>query len=531
MKILNLVQGTPEWIAARTNYFTASEAPAMLGLSKYKSRDQLLREKATGVTEDVDAAKQRLFDAGHDAEDGARPIVEAMIGEDLFPATGTLVVEGLPLLASFDGINMAEDTCWENKLYRADLAQDIEAGEIDDLYWPQLEQQLLVSGAERVYFTASDGTKENTIGIWYASVPARRRRLIASWKQFAEDLANYKPAEVIPAAVATPINELPALNIQIIGNVVASNLADWKGVVTQRIDAINTNLQTDQDFADADAMTKFLDDGEKKIDLVKAQAQAQAEPIDTLFRALDEIRESMRQKRLSLEKLVKARKESIRSEIMQSGQAELTAHIKALNKRLARVMMPAIPADFAGAMKGKKTVDSLKSAVSTVLANAKVEADTTAERIEANLSILDALAGEYMTLFADLASIANKQTDDFTALVKTRIAEHKESEEKRRQEEQARQARAAEVATSPAQSAAPVATTERQAAVSPVIADAADAAKAMIPSPAVIAPARVAGEPDTAWQIAGRVSEMNEMERCRVLQFCERVIEQRQAAA
>ena len=47
MKTLDLIQGSPEWLAARAQYFTASEAPAMLGLSKYKTRQELLREKAT----------------------------------------------------------------------------------------------------------------------------------------------------------------------------------------------------------------------------------------------------------------------------------------------------------------------------------------------------------------------------------------------------------------------------------------------------------------------------------------------------
>ena len=338
MKTLNVQQGSPEWLSLRTNHFTASEAPAMLGLSKYKSRDQLLREKATGLSEEVGAAKQRLFDAGHAAEEAARPIVEQMIGEDLFPATGTQDIEGLPLLASFDGINMAGDTCWENKLFRADLAQDIEAGEIDDLYWPQLEQQLLVSGAERVYFTASDGTEERTTGLWYASVPARRQRLIAGWKQFSEDLANYKPVEVIPAAVAAPISDLPALSVQIVGSVIASNLGEWQNIVAHRIESINTDLQTDQDFADAESMTKFLADGEKSLELVKKTAQSQAEPIDTLFRAIDDVHEMLRQKRLILEKLVKARKESIRTEIMQAGQSDLADYIKGLNKRLGRVL-------------------------------------------------------------------------------------------------------------------------------------------------------------------------------------------------
>ncbi len=51
MKELNLIQGSPEWMAARTKYFTASEANAMMGESKYQSRSALLKQKATGIAE------------------------------------------------------------------------------------------------------------------------------------------------------------------------------------------------------------------------------------------------------------------------------------------------------------------------------------------------------------------------------------------------------------------------------------------------------------------------------------------------
>ena len=73
MKQHNLIQGSPEWHAHRANHFNASDAPAMMGCSPYKTRTQLLHEKHTGVTPEVDAATQRRFDAGHAAEAAARP--------------------------------------------------------------------------------------------------------------------------------------------------------------------------------------------------------------------------------------------------------------------------------------------------------------------------------------------------------------------------------------------------------------------------------------------------------------------------
>lgn len=537
METLNLIQGSEEWLAIRAQHFTASEASAMLGLSKYMSRQELLRQKATGYMPDVDSFKQRLFDAGHDAEDKARPIAESIIGQTLYPATGRLVVDGLPLLASFDGITMDEEECWENKLFNQSLASDLEAGHIDDHYWPQLEQQLLVSGANRVYFTASDGTLENTIGMWYQSVPKRRQQLIAGWKQFAEDMANYQHVEQAPAAVAAPIKELPALIVQITGQVSESNLEEWKSVVTARIDSINTDLQNDQDFADAATMVNFLGDGEKKIDLVKSQAQAQAAPIDTLFRALDEIKESMKAKRLELNRLVEARKVTIRAEILAEGKTKLADHIAELNKKLARVQMPVIKADFEGAMRSKKSVASLRESVNNEFLRAQRDADDIAERIQINLATLDEQK-DHAFLFNDLASLVMKAPDDLANVIKLRVSEH-QAEQNRKLEAERERIRKEEQERADREAAAKV---EAAKPVQPVVETNTPQPEARSPAPDIVpvpvlhavAPAGSAPAPatqDTAWKIAGLVSGMQEIERVRVLQFCERVIEQRKEVA
>lgn len=434
MNIIDAPQGSDLWLQIRASHFTASEAPAMLGLSKYKTRQELLREKATGLTEEVDANKQRLFDRGHEAEATARPLAEAYLQEDLFPATGAAEIDGLPLLASFDGLNMEETLVWENKLANDGVEAMIADGDLSGTYWPQVEQQLLVSGADRALFTACDG-ETITAQLWYESQPERRTQLIAGWKQFAEDLAGYQHVEAAPVAVAAPINELPALMVEITGSVTASNLVQWKEIVTERIAGINTDLQTDEDFANADAMVKFLDDGEKRIDLVKSQAQANAADIDRVFRALDEIKASMRAKRLELDKLVTKRKESIKIEIMQGGKDALAAHIAGLNKRLAKVQMPPIAADFAAAIKGKRNLESMRDAVSSLVAAKKIEANEIADRITINLQMLTDQAwqpnADYSFLFSDYASLILKAPDDLALVIKSRISDHQTAEAKK----------------------------------------------------------------------------------------------------
>ena len=83
MKTLNFPQGSPEWKAARANYHCASDAATAMGQSPYKTRTDLLREKATGDTPEVDAATQARFDVGHTTEASARAILEAELDDDL----------------------------------------------------------------------------------------------------------------------------------------------------------------------------------------------------------------------------------------------------------------------------------------------------------------------------------------------------------------------------------------------------------------------------------------------------------------
>lgn len=54
-------QGTPEWLALRAQYFTASEAPAMLGVSKYMKRTELLGQKLRGAVREVSFVAMTAF--------------------------------------------------------------------------------------------------------------------------------------------------------------------------------------------------------------------------------------------------------------------------------------------------------------------------------------------------------------------------------------------------------------------------------------------------------------------------------------
>lgn len=242
MKIHNVAQGSEAWHALRTNYFTASEAPAMMGASKQMKRTELLHAKKTGLDRDVSWWVQKnLFDKGHEAEALARPILEGRIGEDLFPVVGT---EG-DLLASLDGCTILGDVLFEHKMWNEQLAADVRAGNLDAHYYWQLEQQLLVSGAEKVIFVCSDGSEENFVSMEYTPVPGRAATLVAGWKQFQADLQDFAPAEVVPEAIGKTPESLPVLRIEVTGMVTASNLEQFKAHSLAVFGSINTELETD----------------------------------------------------------------------------------------------------------------------------------------------------------------------------------------------------------------------------------------------------------------------------------------------
>ena len=82
MKIHELTQGSDEWAALRLTHHGASEAAAMLGLSKKTTRSELLRIKHTGMPKEFsDWVQKNILDYGHEVEAMARPIIEG-----LFPA-------------------------------------------------------------------------------------------------------------------------------------------------------------------------------------------------------------------------------------------------------------------------------------------------------------------------------------------------------------------------------------------------------------------------------------------------------------
>jgi putative phage-type endonuclease len=433
--VVDLRQGTDAWKQHRATHFNGSELAAAMGLSSYTKRSDLIAQKATGIVPEVDAATQQRFDKGHEYEAIAREWAEEIIGDTLYPCVLAADVEGLPLSASLDGQDLMGEVTWEHKTGRSDLLASLEAGVIPDEYHPQMEQGLMLSGASRCLFMASNGTRESMRFAWYESRPELRAKIVPTWKQFQADVAAYVPSEATAAPAGNAPETLPALRIEVTGTVTASNLAEFKQTALTAIRRVNRDLQTDQDFADAERAVKWCEDVESRLEAAKQHALSQTASIEELFRTIDDISGEARRVRLDLKKLVDARKAAIRVEIVSKAQQALAEHIASLNAEIQPIRLVLEPADFVGAIKNKRTVATLQDAADTTLAQAKIAADLAAKEIRGKLAHYREVAASHEFLFADLQSLIQKPADDFALAVKARIDAHKAAEEAKRQKE------------------------------------------------------------------------------------------------
>ena len=434
MKILaGMVQGSDVWLAARSGKRTASEAAAVFGDHKYMTRNDLLKQKSTGLVPEVGAHQQVIFDKGHAFEAMARPIAEEITGEELFPCT--CVDDAGIYLASMDGLDMLGEIGFEHKSLNEKL-RTATAETLEEHYKHQMDHQMMVTGAEKILFMASNGSKEDCVWFWYDRDEKRIERLIAAWEQFAKDLAEYAPAEAEePKAEGKAPESLPALVVRASGMVEASNLKEFEAIARATLAKINTDLQTDEDFASAEKAVKFCTDVEKRLDGARENVLGQMKTVDEVVRSIDAIKEETRQIRLKLGKAVKDQKESRKLEILNTSRQAFNdfTHKLSVSK-----YMPAINADFAGAMKGKKTISSLQSACDDEMARAKIEANEIAGVISINRDYINEAAADYRFLFNDFGQLCQKPADDFAAIVKSRIADHKQAEHDRMEAERAK---------------------------------------------------------------------------------------------
>ena len=154
--ILDLEQGTPEWLQARFDYITASQVPVILGLSPYQTPIELFEEKLMRIQNPPEGEKAWLFQRGYEVESLDRDWANKELKRAFNPMV--LLSDRLPeLMASLDGFCLESNEILEVKYVGKQKLREISNGDIPTHHGAQVQAQLLVSGAGRCIYFASDG--------------------------------------------------------------------------------------------------------------------------------------------------------------------------------------------------------------------------------------------------------------------------------------------------------------------------------------------------------------------------------------
>lgn len=436
MKTLDLEQGSPEWHAHRANHLNASDASAMMGVSPYVSRSELIKRMATGIAPEIDDATQRRFDHGHAVEPLGRAMAEEIIGQELYPVTG--VHDDGRLSASFDGLTMDESIAFECKQWNAAKVDHMKmtgAVPAED-YW-QCVHQMHVCAADKLLYMVTDGDRKATV--WMERDRKAESNLLSGWAQLQADLSAYVPTAPAEVVIADSTESLPAVSVRMDGSIaVISNLELFGAKLTEFVSGIDKKPETDQAFANCEAAVKTLKKAEEALEQAEAAALAQIDPVEAMRRAVANYRDLARTTRLQVEKIVKNRKDEIRTEIVQAARGAWNEHANRLNARLKRVSISIPPPDFAAAIKGKKTVTSLRDAVDTLLAQSKIAANQEADDLAEKIAAIDELSAGFEFLVRDVAELVRASKDHLAGVIKGRIAEHEAKEAARLEAERAK---------------------------------------------------------------------------------------------
>jgi hypothetical protein len=218
------------------------------------------------------------------------------------------------------------------------------------------------------------------------------------------------------------------LTIKLSGSIESTNFEEWKTGLIAQIQSTNRQLVTDDDFAEATKQVKALKIAEQSLKLAKQSAIDQAEEIQHLFSAIDDISGEARQARLSLERQVKARKLEIKNHHIQMGLDEIQAFIDEQPEEFKYIDLSCfVDRDrFESATSGKAGIKGLQKSIRNLCNEIKVEISKKALEITNNKVKLDALPEEHKVLFQDWKSLLSLPENEVDLEIQKRIALYNE---------------------------------------------------------------------------------------------------------
>ena len=156
MKIIELEQNSPEWLEFRYSKIGASDAPIIMGQSPFQTAHSLYWAKIEKISQLQNYAMKK----GHELEPKARDAFNIAIRElyknesiDVKPLVAQSDEHDF-IIASLDGIDMANKILVEIKCPGSKDHSCAIEGRIPEKYYAQLQHQLYVTGYEKMLYAS-----------------------------------------------------------------------------------------------------------------------------------------------------------------------------------------------------------------------------------------------------------------------------------------------------------------------------------------------------------------------------------------
>jgi hypothetical protein len=155
-----------------------------------------------------------------------------------------------------------------------------------------------------------------------------------------------------------------------------------------------------------------------------------------LFSAIDSIKNEARVVRLELEKLVNSRKTAVRNELISEFTNYCNAYRDECNNGLSKPVIKLSLPSFSDAIKGKRTVTSMREALTTELNTFKILCNDKKQIAIVNLGKYENLTAEQKLLFPDVLAFAMLATEVFDMTIESRLLKAEREKEIAKQEDE-----------------------------------------------------------------------------------------------
>lgn len=224
--------------------------------------------------------------------------------------------------------------------------------------------------------------------------------------------------------------ELVPLTVETRGEVIASNVDEFREMVRTALEAINREPATDEEFGQAEQDVKALKEAETAVKEAKDKALADAEQLNALFQSLDDTSEDIRQARLELDKVVKAKKAEVRETLIADAAEEIDLDL------LAGEKLSLFRDELELVVKNKRTLASMGKALDACVKIVN-------RRIRRSRAILDEFEEAYgREMILDRAELERKTPEQVEAELRRRFELASAEEEKRTARAEAEKAKA-----------------------------------------------------------------------------------------